>query len=143
MSVKEQLESVLWYHQQERAKDVQIERLENLKRSLDGVSLVPVVPGKTPEDQREEVTFCIDEMIHMLSRERYDLFSRRLNAIEMIRKLEDTKELIIMAHRYFVCSDWEKIAEFMKCSVDEVKQCHDKAVRHLEKIQKQAKKKTK
>ena len=44
MSVKEQLESVLWYHQQERAKDVQIERLENLKRSLDGVSLI--VSGK-------------------------------------------------------------------------------------------------
>ena len=139
MSVKEQLEIILWYRQQEEAKEIQIDRLQSLNESLDKIESKQSESEKPPDIKLEDARLRIDEMIRNLKAEIIDLFGQRLRFMEMFKVLKDLKQKTVMAHRYFCCNDWKKIADYLSCSVEEVKQLHDKAVCELEKNKKKSK----
>ena len=140
MSVKEQLENVFWHHQQVKAKLIQLSLLQELKQCLDRIPFEPRESKKPPVGRPEDVADCIEEMIEILNDEIMDLFDRRWETMDLFKCLKDTKQSVVMTLRYLCAADWEKIAEIMKCSCDDVKEFHDKALHHLEKVCKQQKK---
>ncbi|MCR4839163.1 MAG: hypothetical protein K5897_09580 [Eubacterium sp.] len=139
MSVKEQLEIILWYRQQEEAKKIQIGRLQGLKECLERIGSQIREPEKPPDITQEDVKHKIDDMIRDIRMEIIGLFGQRLSFMEMFKHLKDPKQKTVMALRYFCCKDWKKIADYLSCSVEEVKQLHDKAVCELEKNKKKSK----
>ena len=143
MNVKEQLERVIWNHQQIVAKLIQLDRLMELRRTLDKFVFNPKDPAEAEEFKIVGTTEALDsvqELIAMLHVGIMELVNKYWEVKDLIGNLEDPRQQLVMELRYLCGKEWGQIVFIMGCSFDEVKQLHDKALVQLEEISKKKKK---
>ena len=143
MSVKEQLENVIWYHQQVEAKLVQLDRLMELRRAMGKFVLNPKNPTEAKEFRTVETMEALNrvqQMIAMLHVGILELVHDYWDAKDLISNLENLKQKIVMELRYLCGKEWGQIIFIMGCTLDEVTKLHDKALVQLEELSKKKKK---
>ena len=143
MSVKERLENVIWYHQQIEAKLIQLDRLMELRRTMDKFVLNPKDPAETEEFKivgTAEAMDSVQELIAMLHVGIMGLVNEYWEVKVLIGNLEDLRQQLVMELRYLCGREWSQIVFIMGCSFDEVKKLHDIALVQLEELSKNKKK---
>ena len=97
MSVKEQLERVIWNHQQIEAKLIQLDRLMELKRTMDKFVITPKDPEEAGEFKIVGTADALDsvqELIAMLHVEIMELVNEYWEIKDQIGNLENLKDVI-------------------------------------------------
>ena len=131
--MKYEMKNCFWMWQQIKAKMIQLDRWNELKRSLDKLPNMPGENGTWAEDNLNAVRKRVDL-------ERGGILDDILWLLEMqdwmstqIMGMKDIRMQLVMEKRYLCSEEWETIAEDLKCSVDQVKLIHDKAMRKIRK----------
>ena len=140
MELKQLLDTVFWHHSQIEAKMLQIDRLQELQRFMYRFSNVQAESEKQNVLGFSGATDMIVESMEMISDEIKELLYQRWDVIDLINHLKNARQRLVMTMRYLDSSEWEDIEDELKCSLDEVKDLHDKALRHMEKTSKKLKK---
>lgn len=129
--MKYEMKNCFWMWQQIKAKMIQLDRWNELKKSLDKLPYMPDGKKSWAEDNLDAVQNRVDL-------ERGGIMDDILWLLDMqdwmatqIMRMKNIKMRTVIEKRYLCSEDWDTIAVDMQCSVDEVKEIHDKALKKI------------
>lgn len=117
-----------------RCKEREIFRLRQDIMSLQAIDYSKErITGGQPITIADKVA-NLDAVTDEIMREWSTYFQERERARVMINQIHSTKQRTVLIDRYINCYTWEKVAELIGCSVQNIHNLHKRAIRNFEVI---------
>lgn len=119
-----------------RCKEKEAFRLRQDIMSLQAIDYSQVVvSGGQPITIADKVA-KLDEITNDLMRIWSTYIQEREKARFLVSQIPSTKQRTVLIDRYINCCTWEKVAELIDCSVQNIHNLHKRAIRNFEEIYK-------
>ena len=132
MASKEYLMKAYRIDERIRSKLSQVDSLTDLAvRATATISDMPGNPSKDPH-RMENIVVMIVDLQKEIGKDIEKLLDVKRDMMERIGKLEDPEQQMVLELRYIACLAWEKIADDMDFSMNNVFVLHRKALENFE-----------
>lgn len=139
MESKEYLESYKRIAERLKVLMTEIERLRTEAESV-SINLDGMPHGKGKDDKTARLAIQLAEMESRLQEEMSDMWSKRMEIIESLGRLQKHKHQTLLHKRYIECKSWEVIAYEMGISWRYCYMLHGSALNEFEEVMKDEKK---
>ena len=121
-----------WIDERIRSKLSQVDSLTDLAvRATATISDMPGNPSKDPH-RMENIVVMIVDLQKEIGKDIEKLLDVKRDMMERIGKLEDPEQQMVLELRYIDCLAWEKIADDMDFSMNNIFVLHRKALENFE-----------
>ncbi len=119
--------------------NVKLEQLDELRSMAERVTSAPptldrVQPGGGDQDKLGTVVAKIVDLSSTLADSEDELLSMRQHALELIKRIPDSRHKTVLYDYYFNRKTWEQIAVDMGFTYQWVRQLHGRALQEFEKL---------